>query len=62
MIGGARAEIYGKENLVQDLITTVEELLEMAGAAVFVYTLLDYIRLHVGLIRVQAGDEREART
>jgi hypothetical protein len=58
MIGGARAEIYGKDNLVQDLLTTVEELFEMAGAALFVYALLDYIRRHVGPVQIRAGDER----
>jgi threonine aldolase len=39
MISGARAEIYGKDNLTQDTLTTVEELLEMSGAALFLYAL-----------------------
>ncbi len=52
MVGGVRAEIYGKNNLIQDLLTTGEELLEMSGSALFVYTLIDYIRRHVGPLLV----------
>jgi hypothetical protein len=53
MVSAARAEVYGKNNLTQDVLTTVEELLEMSGAALFVYALLDYIRRHVGPVLIR---------
>jgi len=43
LIGGLRAESHGFNNLVYSLITTTEELLEMLGIALFIYSLLVYI-------------------
>lgn len=43
LIGGLRAESHGLNNLVYSLITTAEELLEMLGIALFIYSLLVYI-------------------
>jgi hypothetical protein len=43
MISALHAEIYGIENLAYQLITTVEESLEMTGIVIFIYALLAYI-------------------
>ncbi len=43
LIGGGYAERVGQENLTYVAITTLEESLEMAGAIVFIGTLLDYL-------------------
>jgi len=43
MIGGRYAEAHGFENLTYQLITHVEESLEMAGIIVFIYALLRYL-------------------
>jgi hypothetical protein len=42
-ISGKHASVHGRHNLTYQLIITLEELLEMAGAVVFIYALLDYI-------------------
>ncbi len=44
LIGGAWADSRGIENLGYGLITTVEELLEMIGATLFIYALLIHLR------------------
>jgi hypothetical protein len=42
-LSGKQASLHGEHNLAYHAITTVEELLEMAGVVVFIYALLDYI-------------------
>jgi len=44
MIGGNYAHIHGIWNLPYSMLAAVEELLEMAGAILFLYALLDYSR------------------
>lgn len=59
LIGGYYVDRVAGMDLTYTLITTVEETLEMAGIAVFIYALLDYLRAHVPDIQVRvAGDER----
>ena len=43
MISGNYSEFNGVGNLTYDFMTTVEELLEMFGAFIFIYALLTYI-------------------
>lgn len=43
LIGGLQADLHGRINLTYALITTVEELLEMLGIAVFIYALNKHI-------------------
>jgi len=43
MIGGAYAHIHGQNNLAFNLLVTIEETLELAGIALFIYTLLDFM-------------------
>lgn len=43
LIGGSYDQLHGYDNLTYNLISTVEEGLELAGLVVFLYGLLDYI-------------------
>ena len=43
LIGGLQADLHGSANLTYALITTTEELLEMLGIALFIYSLNKYI-------------------
>ena len=47
LLGGRYAELHGQANLTYVDITTLEELLEMAGALVFIDTLLHYLAARV---------------
>jgi hypothetical protein len=44
-ISGMHAETHGEQNLTYALMYTVEELLEMLGAIVFMYALITYITI-----------------
>jgi hypothetical protein len=46
MLDGAYASAYGEENLGYRVLTAIEELLEMSGAVLMMYALLDYIGDH----------------
>lgn len=43
LIGGYHAELNGRDNVAYALITTFEELLEMLGVNLFIYSLLSHI-------------------
>ncbi len=43
LLGGQQAELTGPNDLLYSLFYTCEELLEMLGIALFIYTLLTYI-------------------
>jgi hypothetical protein len=50
----------GAARFTYTLITTVEEALEMIGTAIFIYALLEYLRVHVGAIHASFdGDPQE---
>ncbi len=51
LIGGRYAELHGTHNLAYNMISTVEESLEMAGVIIFIWALLAYI----------AGNYKEVR-
>ncbi len=48
MLGGRHAEIYTRNNLTYAVYYTIEEFLEMMGLTIFIYALLDYIKIHFG--------------
>lgn len=43
MIGGLWVDLYGQQNWIYQGIVTVEELLEMSGAILFLYALMRYL-------------------
>ncbi len=45
ILGGRHVEVYGEENLIFTLFYTCEEVLEMLGIVLFIYTLLLYIAI-----------------
>lgn len=51
LVGGRYAELHGTHNLAYNMISTVEESLEMAGVIIFIRALLQYI----------AGKHKEVR-
>jgi hypothetical protein len=51
LIGSRYAEQHGIENLTYNMITTLEETLEMAGVITFVRALLTYIETNYGEVR-----------
>lgn len=52
MLGGRQDALYGENNVLYSVISTCEELLEMLGIAMFIYTLLKYIVNEFGLLRI----------
>lgn len=56
LVGGWYISQYGEWGSVEYLmINTVEEGLEMVGAALFIYALLAYLRAHVAEVRLSFG-------
>jgi hypothetical protein len=47
MVDGYYASLYGDNNFVYVVLTTIEEFFEMVGIAVFIYALLSYISTHM---------------
>ena len=43
MVSGRHSELHGSVNYLYSLYYTFEELLEMLGIAIFIYTLLVYM-------------------
>lgn len=50
MVSGAYADSYGENNITYELLTTIEEILEMAGIILLIRALLLYIKQHVASI------------
>lgn len=46
ILGGIQERLHGMENLTYLLLVMVEETVEMTGIALFIYTLLNYIKDH----------------
>ncbi|MEQ1921586.1 MAG: hypothetical protein ABL952_03670 [Pyrinomonadaceae bacterium] len=59
LIDGKFAEIAGKNNLTYTLLTSMEEVLEMAGVIVFIKALLDYIGDSFGKLDLRLGVKSE---
>jgi hypothetical protein len=57
IVGGRYAEQHGRENAAYVAIASIEESLEMAGAILFVFAMLDYIQRNVGAVRFRFGAE-----
>jgi hypothetical protein len=53
LIESAYCEIYGKENLLYMIQTTIEESMEMGGIILFIYALLSYLTESYGEVRLQ---------
>jgi len=58
LIGSRYDELHGQENLTYNLISTVEESLEIAGLIVFIYALLKYIADNYNEVRFRFNDVR----
>jgi hypothetical protein len=43
MVNARYADLYGFKNLTYQLMTAVEEFLEMSGIAIFIYALMSYV-------------------
>jgi hypothetical protein len=43
-LGGIQDRLHGEENLIYMLLAMTEEVMEMTGVALFIYTLLNYIK------------------
>ena len=52
-VGGYYVSLFHQENLVYALITNFEEILEMTGILFFIYSLLDYMSLHLIDLRIR---------
>jgi hypothetical protein len=55
LIGGQWTDLHGQENLTYTLITTCEEIFEMAGILVFIYTLMSYIASELDSLLIHIG-------
>lgn len=55
MIGGMHAEVNGEDNLTYALMYSLEECMEMAGAAVFFYALISYIEMKFKAVQLNFG-------
>ena len=58
MLGARHTELQGRDNITYWIITTCEELLEMLGISLFIYTLLRYIVTNYGGITISLSDEK----
>ncbi|HEY9740431.1 MAG TPA: hypothetical protein V6C90_08060 [Coleofasciculaceae cyanobacterium] len=63
MVSGYHHYLYGKENIVDAMLTTFEEFLEMLSIVVFIYTLLSYMSSYMKDVdlRVRITDDRKQR-
>ena len=53
--GGYYANTHGFTNFTFNVISTIEETLEMVGIILFIYALLDYIRVNIKDMRIRIG-------
>lgn len=56
LIGGRYASLYGQNNFTYAILTTFEELLEMLGIAVFIHSLLAYLKRYVEVIPIRISN------
>ncbi|MDJ0687673.1 MAG: hypothetical protein QNJ41_04105 [Xenococcaceae cyanobacterium MO_188.B32] len=59
MMGGDHSEMYGENNFVYEMITTVEESLEMMGILVFIYSLLFYLQTYLEKINLSISFKKK---
>lgn len=62
LLNGKYAETYGKENLAYQMLSVIEESLEMAGVITFIHALWDYLAANYSKIelRLFPGSEMTA--
>jgi hypothetical protein len=60
MLSGPWAEAHGKRNAGFAVFFTIEETLEMAAVAIFLYALLRYLQEHVGVVTLAFGEAHGA--
>lgn len=58
MFSGRYASVYGVKNIIYSLMTTFEELLELNGINLLIYSLLHYIEIYFGDVRVMVGAKK----
>ncbi len=58
LAGGRYSGEFGADNVAFVLVLTLEETLEMAGLAVFVYALLAYAEREFGVLELAIGERR----
>lgn len=56
LIGGSFFESYGPDNLIYMMIATFEEMLEMSGIIIFIYSLLEYIKTYIRSCNILISD------
>jgi hypothetical protein len=63
MVGGYYSSSYGEENMIYQIIVTIEEFLEMLGVIVFIYALLSYMSFNMkGVeLKVHITNDRKLR-
>ena len=52
MLGGQEHELHGNNGLYYSLLYTCEEFFEMLGIAIFIYTLLEYIKIEFKYFKI----------
>lgn len=62
MLGGWFAAQVGDEIFAYDLFVAAEEGLEMTGASVFLYTLLEYLRVHDMKVQISVEKDQTVTT
>ncbi len=62
MIGGMYSDAVGRTNITYGFITMVEEMLELLGVTLLIYTLLDYIQREIGGLFVGVDDIGNTRS
>ena len=56
LIGGYRVELYGYNDSIYIVIATIEEMLEMTGTILFIYTLLEYLKPRLKYLNISIDD------
>jgi hypothetical protein len=56
MLGGFAASSFGESSGIYALAATIEELLEMVGIALFIYSLLSYMSTYMSSLRLEIED------
>ena len=57
-VGGYLFQTYGAKSVIYTLETQIEELLEIIGLVILIYTLTSYIEKHISLLQVNLEQRR----
>ena len=60
MVGGGFSQIYGENNLVYTFIAQTEEILELLGVSLFIYTLLRYVEVDNPTFTVRVAESAQS--